>query len=98
MPYNSVTEHPGPLKPSMVSTLVFGLISKSVDRISKFALIKKLGKKFTFLGSAILDSAILDSSILGSAILVSPMVTIQAVVAMVTVPVAMVTGLVAMEI
>ena len=34
----------------------------------------------------------------GSAILASPMVTIQAVVAMVTVPVAMVTGLVAMEI
>ena len=32
-----------------------------------------------------------------SAILVSPMVTIQAVVDMVTVPVAMVTGLVAME-
>ena len=34
----------------------------------------------------------------GSAILASPMFTIQAVVAMVTVPVAMVTGLVAMEI
>ena len=34
----------------------------------------------------------------GSAILASPMVTIQAVVVMVTVPVAMVTGLVAMEI
>ena len=34
----------------------------------------------------------------GSAILASSMVTIQAVVAMVTVPVAMVTGLVAMEI
>ena len=34
----------------------------------------------------------------GGAILASPMVTIQAVVVMVTVPVAMVTGLVAMEI
>ena len=34
----------------------------------------------------------------GSAILASPMFTIQAVVVMVTVPVAMVTGLVAMEI
>ena len=45
MPYNSVTEHPGPLKVSMVSTLIFALVSKSVDRISKFALIKKLGKK-----------------------------------------------------
>ena len=50
MPYNSVTEHPGPLKLSMVSTLIFGLVSKSVDRISKFALIKKLGKKFKFFG------------------------------------------------
>ena len=46
MPYNSVTEHPGPLKLSKVSTLIFGLVSKSVDRISKFALIKKVGKKF----------------------------------------------------
>ena len=44
MPYNSVTEHPGPLKLSMVVTLIFGLVSKSVDRISKFALIKKIGK------------------------------------------------------
>ena len=42
MPYNSLTEHPGPLKVSMVSTLIFALVSKSVDRISKFALIKKL--------------------------------------------------------
>ena len=42
MPYISVTEHPGPLKHSMVVTLIFGLVSKSVDRISKFALIKKL--------------------------------------------------------
>ena len=45
MPYISVTEHPGPLKLSMVVKLIFGLVSKSVDRISKFALIKKLGKK-----------------------------------------------------
>ena len=50
MPYNSVTEHPGPLKLSMVGTLIFALVSKSVDRISKFALIKKLGKKFRFFG------------------------------------------------
>ena len=90
MTYNSATEHPGPLKLSMVSTLISGLVSKSVSRISKFTLIKKLGKKFTFFGLG--GSAILDSAILGS-----PMVTIQAVVAMVTVPVAMVTGLVAME-
>ena len=73
-------------------TLIFALVSKSVYRISKFALIKKLGKNLNFSSSAILDSAILDLAILGS-----PMVTIQAVVAMVTVPVAMVTGLVAME-
>ena len=50
MPYNSVTEHPGPLKLSMVSTQICGLVSKSVDRISKFALIKKLGKKFKIFG------------------------------------------------
>ena len=93
MPYNSVTEHPGPLKLLMVGTLIFALVSKFVDRISKFALIKKLGKKIKFFGSAILDSAILDSAILGS-----PEVTIQAEVTMVTVPVVMVTGLVAMEI
>ena len=68
----------------MVGTLIFALVSKSVDRISKFDLIKKLGKKFkTFRLGA------------GCAILDSPMVTIQALVAMVTVPVAMVTGLVA---
>ena len=72
MPYNSVTEHPGPLKLLMVGTLIFALVSKSVYRISKFALIKKLGKKFKFFGSAILDSAIFDSAILDSAILVSP--------------------------
>ena len=46
MPDNSVTEHPGPPKLLMVGTLVFALVSKSVDRISKFALIIKLGKKF----------------------------------------------------
>ena len=40
-----------------------------------------------------MDTAILDSAIFGS-----PMVTIQAEVTMVTVPVAMVTGLVAIEI
>ena len=45
-----------------------------------------------------MDSAILDYAICGSAILGSPMVTIQAVVAMVTVPVAMVSSLFAMEI
>ena len=52
MPYNSVKEHPGPLKLAMLSTLIFGLVSQSVDRISKFALIKKLGKnlKFSALG------------------------------------------------
>ena len=50
MPYNSVTEHPEPLKLSMVVTLIFGLVSKSVDRISKFALIKKLGKKLKISG------------------------------------------------
>ena len=50
MPYNSVTEHPGPIKLSMVSTLIFALVSKSVDRISKFALLKKLGKNFHFFG------------------------------------------------
>ena len=92
MPYNSVTEDPGPLKLLMVGTLIFGLVSKSVDRISKFALIKKVGKKIKFFGSAILDSAILDSAIFDSAILGSPMVTIHSVVAMVTVPVAMVTA------
>ena len=86
MPYNSVTEHPWPIKLLMIGTLIFGLVSKSVDRISKFALINKLGKNFKFLWSAILDSAILDSTILGS-----PVVTIQAEVTMVTVPVAMVT-------
>ena len=45
MPYISVTEHPGPFKLSMGVTLIFGLVSKSVDTISKFALIKKLEKK-----------------------------------------------------
>ena len=81
MPYNSVTEHPGPIKLSVVGTLIFALVSKSVDRISKFALIKKLGKKLNFSawgGSAILDFAILASS----------MVTIHSVVAMETGPVA----------
>ena len=43
-PYNSVTEHPGPLKLWMVWTLIFGLVSKPAVRISKFALIKKLEK------------------------------------------------------
>ena len=49
MPYNSVTEHPGPLKLWRVRRLIFGLVSKSVVRISKFALIKKLEKKLNFL-------------------------------------------------
>ncbi|KAF0147143.1 MAG: hypothetical protein FD143_3101 [Ignavibacteria bacterium] len=57
MPCNSVTEHPGPLKLSMVGTLIFGLVSKSVDRISKFALIKKLGKKLKISG---LDEKVLE--------------------------------------
>ena len=43
-------EHPGPLRLSMVGILIFALVSKSVDRISKFALIKKLGKKIKFFG------------------------------------------------
>ena len=50
MPYNSVTEHPGPLRLLMVGTLIFALVSKSVYRISKFALIKNLGKKLNFSG------------------------------------------------
>ena len=49
-PYNSVTEHPGPLKLSKVSTLIFCLESKSVVSFSKFALIKKLEKIFNFFG------------------------------------------------
>ena len=50
MPYNSVTEHPGPIKLSMVGIIIFALVSKSVDRISKSALIKKLGKNLQFFG------------------------------------------------
>ena len=45
-PYNSVTEHPGHLQLWMVRRLIFILVSKSEVRISKFALIKKLGKNF----------------------------------------------------
>ena len=41
----------------LVSRLIFGLVSKSVDRISKFALIKKLGKNLKISG---LDEKVLE--------------------------------------
>ena len=47
-PYNSVTEHPGPVKLSKVRTLFFVLVSKSAVRISIFALIKILGNFLKF--------------------------------------------------